>query len=195
MFHHFAFFISYPLIKLLYRVKIVGKENLPKEGPVIVAGNHSSYLDSIMAGFSVFPRSPTYLGKESLFRIPVFNLLIRALGAIPIARDKADLKAIKRSLEVLKKGGMIIIFPEGTRHSEAVKKAFNGVSFLAYKSGAPIIPMAIVGTNKVMPEGARLPRLVKITVKIGKPLYFKGAGREDLGSLTKETMDRIIEML
>lgn len=194
MFHHFMYVIAYPFLKLFYRVTVEGKDRIPKKGALIVAANHISYLDSIMAGFSVFPRSPNYFGKEELFKIPLFNLLIRALGAFPVARDRVDRKALSRAIGILKKGGTLIIFPQGTRKTE-LSEAYSGSSYLAYKSKAQLLPIAIIGTDKILPPGKKLPRFPKITIRIGQPMTVENGKKEDIDNLTKKTMQKIMEMM
>lgn len=171
---------------------IEGKENIPKQGGAVVACNHESNADPVIAGFSVFPRSPNYFAKKELFKIPLFNLLIRSLGAFPVDRDKTDRGALKKSIEILKSGGTLIMFPQGSRNVD-LNQAYNGASYLAFKSGAPIVPMAIIGTDKVMPPGSKFPRFSKISVKIAEPVNI--TDKNTMQDLTEEVMRRIMEMM
>ena len=195
MFHRILHILVYPFMKILYRVKVVGKENMPKKGPLILACNHTSYLDSVMAGFSIFPRSAHYMGKKELFKIPIFKWLIIALGAFPVERGKADRSAIKKAIEILNNDGTLIMFPQGTRKKDINDSVFDGTSYFAYKTGAPVLPVAIMGTDKIMPEGKKIPRFKKITIKIGKPFSIDKGDKEAMEDLTKKIMQKIMEML
>lgn len=194
MFHKLTYLIIYPPIKLLFRVKVVGKENIPKNGPFIIAGNHVSYLDPILAGCSVFPKSPNYFAKKQLFDIPFFGLLIKALGAFPAERERMDRNAIRIAIDVLKRKGILIIFPQGTRTKE-MDSVYNGAAYFAYKTKVPVLPVAIIGTDKIMPPGKRFPRFPKVTVRIGKPLTAEGLDKHNYQDLTKEIMGQIIKMM
>jgi 1-acyl-sn-glycerol-3-phosphate acyltransferase len=194
MFHHFVYFLAYPILKIFYGVKIEGKSNIPRQGGLVVACNHESNVDPVMAGFSVFPRSPNYFAKQELFKIPLFSSFIRALGAFPVDREKTDRKALKKSIEILKNGGTLIMFPQGSRKAD-LKQAHDGAAYLAFKSGVPILPMAIIGTDKVMPPGSKFPKFSKILVKIGKPVSVNTIDKNALHDLTSQTMGQIIEMV
>jgi 1-acyl-sn-glycerol-3-phosphate acyltransferase len=155
MLYVLAYYLLKPLFKLLFRLKIKGQQHLPKEGPFIVASNHASYLDPILLGLAVYPKRVKFMAKAELFRLPVFNLLISQLGAFPVKREMGQWAAIKTASQILKTKGVLGIFPEGTRHKDKLGPAQLGAALVALKTKAPIIPVAIKGTNLVWPPGSR----------------------------------------
>ena len=137
------------LCRCLFRVRISGRENIPANGPVILASNHLSLLDPPLLG-SYATRRVRFMAKEELFANPLLGTIIKELGAFPVRRASADRQAIKTGLAILDEGGVMAIFPEGTRSlSGEVGKAMPGVLMLAAKSGAAIVPVAISGTNQL----------------------------------------------
>ncbi len=158
------------LFKLFFNWEVKGKENIPRKGGFIIASNHLSYLDPIVIGVAS-PRKLHYLAKSSLFKIPVLSFLIKIYGAIPIEREKEYSISIRKGLEILKKGGGVVIFPEGTRNPKGeVKIPKKGVAFLAYKTGVPVIPAKIKGTEKALFIGGKLIKPAKIKVIFGPPI-------------------------
>lgn len=163
--------VAWLLFKIPFRLKIEGKENIPASGPLIVAANHKSYLDPIVLAL-VFRRRIFFMAKSELFKIPLFNWVIRSLGAFSVERKEADRGAYRKALEVLSEGKILGLFPEGTRIRHSVLGPLeSGVALIAVRSGAPILPVGIIGTDKVMPDGSRIPRLPRIKVAIGDPIY------------------------
>lgn len=179
----------YAYCKVVHRVKIIGKENIPQEGPVIICGNHRTYLDPPLIE-ATCGRYARFLAKEELTKNPFLAFLGVVFDAILVKRDSKEVTAIKESLKTLKNGQCLALFPEGTRNGlekgEAVK---DGAAFFAVRSGAKVVPCGIKGGEK----GNR-----KVTITYGKPLAFseyKGAkDKETLDKVTKEIMDNIIEL-
>ncbi len=179
----------YAYCKVVHRAKIIGKENIPQEGPVIICGNHRTYLDPPLIE-ATCGRYARFLAKEELTKNPFFAFLGKVFDAILVKRDSKDVTAIKESLKTLKDGRCLALFPEGTRNGlekgEAVK---DGAAFFAVRSGAKVVPCGIKGGEK----GNR-----KVTITYGKPLDFseyKGTkDKETLDKVTKEIMDNIIEL-
>lgn len=172
--------------KVLWRTRAFGTENVPMDGPLIVACNHRSYLDPPMLG-TYSPRPLAYMAKAELFKIPVLGPAIRSVGAYPVDRDGSSTAAIKRSLEVLRKGGAIGIFPEGTRNLDGTVQAREGVALLASLSKAPVVPAALVGT-------ADAKKFHQIKVAFGPALRLpteRKATREDLAKFTDDVMSAI----
>jgi 1-acyl-sn-glycerol-3-phosphate acyltransferase len=170
----------------VWRMRAHGTENVPRTGPVIVACNHISYLDPPVLG-TTSPRRLSYMAKEELFRIPVLGPLIAAVGAYPVDRKGSATAAIKRSVEVLRQGGAIGIFPEGTRNISGENEARGGVALLASLGKAPVVPACVVGTS-----GAK--RFEKFDVVFGKPLSLpadRKATREEMANFTDEVMRAI----
>ena len=137
------------LFRLCFRVQVTGVENIPDQGAVVLASNHLSLVDPPLIG-SFANRRVRFMAKEELFGYPVFGTIIKELGAFPVRRGSADRRAIQTALAILDEGGIMAIFPEGTRsRSGEVGKALPGALMLAAKSGAAIVPVAVTGTNEL----------------------------------------------
>lgn len=191
LFYQIFYTVTRILLRTLFRLEIKGEE-IPQEGGIIVAANHNSYLDPIVVGLCS-RRVLSFLGKEELFKVPVQSWIITKLTTIPVKRGAADLKTIKEVIGLLKKGRQIGIFPEGTRKKEAqTSTIFRGVGLIAQKSGAPIYPISIKGTDKVIVKGIIPIRFPKITATVGKPIIpgdYKG--KDGQIGISKEVMDSI----
>lgn len=174
------------LSRVLWGVRPVGVEHVPREGPLIVACNHISLLDPPVMG-SFVPRQISYMAKRELFDIPVLGSAIRAVGAYPVDREGSASSAIKRSVEILRRGGCIGIFPEGGRNLDGDKDARQGVALLAALGKAPVLPAAIAGSERWTPGH-------KIKVAYGPTLSLPGnrkATREELAKFTESVMSAI----
>ncbi len=153
------------------RQRIKNRQHLPAEGPVIVApGGHRSNLDTLLVGMAV-RRSPLYMAKDSLFKSRFWSSFIRAFGGFPVARDKLDRRALETAVEVLERGDVLIVFPEGSRQEgPKLQPLFVGVAWLSAKTGAPVVPLGIGGSQKVMPIGKIMPRPHRIRMILGEPI-------------------------
>lgn len=178
----------YIYCKLVHRVKIEGRENIPKEGALIFCGNHKSFLDPPLIQITV-KRKSYFLAKADLYKNCFFRILGWAFDAIPVKRDSKDINAIKTSLKHLKNGDCIAIFPEGTRNGiEKGEKVKDGAAFFAQRSGAKVVPIGISGNSK---------GFGKVKIKYGKPLDFSKYDKDDKGALekiTQEIMNAILEL-
>jgi 1-acyl-sn-glycerol-3-phosphate acyltransferase len=164
-------------MRLLFRLRIRGTEHIPAEGPVLFVANHASVLDPPLIG-SASPRPLGFLAKAELFRIPLFGGLLLRLGAHPLRREGADAGALRAGLRVLKTGGALLMFPEGTRGEEgALGPAKPGAGMLAVLGGAPVIPVYVSGSGRAWPRGRRFPRPANVTVTFGPPLPVAAGGR------------------
>ncbi|WP_424766093.1 lysophospholipid acyltransferase family protein [Paenibacillus sp. sgz302251] len=165
---------------LLFRLEARGTENIPTEGAVILASNHISNFDPPTVGIKV-KRKVHFMAKEELFKVPVFGSLIRAFGAFPVKRGGVSKDAIKSAITMLKDGNMLGIFPEGTRNNQS-GAAKKGAAMIAVRSGAVIVPVAIIGRYKPFS---------KMTVCYGKPI--------DLSAIIEDTssdmLDRVTEAI
>lgn len=175
--------------KIYYRAKIEGLENVPKDGPLIFAGNHRSYLDPPLM-VATAKRDMRFIAKEELIENKFLRFLIWVFDAILVKRNDKDVGPIKESLKTLKDGKCIALFPEGTRNGlEKGESAKDGVAFFAVRSGAKVIPCGIQGGQK----GNR-----KVIIRYGKPLdYSQYKGNKDkeiLDNVTEEIMQNIIEL-
>lgn len=163
MFYKIATAICKFCLFFVYRVKCVGKENIPKEGGCILALNHRSNLDVVLMGMTC-PRQIKFMAKSELFKNKLFGGLIKSLGAFPVHRDKGDIGAIKSALSKLADGETVLMFPEGRRvKDEKTAKAKPGAVMLAVRAQVPILPAYISG---------KIGFWQKITVTYGKPIYF-----------------------
>jgi 1-acyl-sn-glycerol-3-phosphate acyltransferase len=161
---------SWIIFKLIFRLKIIGRENIPKTGPFVIVANHLSLLDGFVL-VSFVRAKITFMSAAYLFKMPFVGNVLRGVGAIPVQGKGSDIKLIKKAMKVLQTGGVLGIFPEGRITNE--KDDFSakaGAAYLAIKADVPIIPMAIKGADKALPVGAKFPKLNKIEVKIGKPI-------------------------
>jgi len=162
--------ILQPAMQVYFRVSRTGREHVPAEGPVILAANHRSFLDPFVVG--ICARRPVYfVAKRELFDRRFVGWLLNALGAFPIRRGESDGESMETALEILARGDVVVIFPEGTRiRSGALAKPKRGVGRLALESGAPVVPVAIQGSDRA--RRGWLIRPAKVKVRMGRPLTF-----------------------
>lgn len=159
----------YVFFKVFYGIEVFGLENIPEEGGFIMAANHASYFDPPVLG-AVSTRRTRFMAREELFKIPFFRILLKVF-AFPVKRDKPHPSAIKESVQRLRRGELIVMFPEGSRSVDgSLLEPKRGLSVLAAMSRTPVVPTFIRGTEKALPVGARFPRPSKITVIFGTPL-------------------------
>ena len=166
------------IIRFFHRIKVTGRENIPRSGGGILCANHIAILDIFSIGASV-PRPINFLAKRELFKIPILSSLIRSAGAIPLERKKTDLGAIRRSTELAANGNLVAIFPQGHRqpgNNPADTEYKSGAALVAYRSGVPIIPICI----KMKGQKYRIFR--KTEIIIGKPLSQEELGFVNGGS-------------
>jgi 1-acyl-sn-glycerol-3-phosphate acyltransferase len=177
--------------------RVEGLENVPTSGPAILMINHIAFIDPIVV-LGNAPRNVVPLAKVEAFRIPVWGLFVHLWNVIPVHRGEADREALMRALSVLEAGEIVLVAPEGTRH-ESLRDVKTGIAYLAYKSGAPVIPVAVEGTQgfpSISPKRWAQPGA---TVKFGNPFRVKPiAGRvprEALKTISDEAMYRLSVML
>lgn len=189
-------FIARVLFKLLFRFQVSGQKNVPEKGGVILACNHISYLDPPALG-AASPRVVSFMAKEELFRIAIFGGFIRRLNAVPLKTHSGDIGTLRWALRELQAGGVVTIFPEGERTADGqLGKPLKGVGLLAVKSGAPIVPAFIEGSNRALPLRAKFIRLKKVRLYFGRPFYSGEVSgqlkREDLyQAIAERTMAEI----
>ena len=164
------------VINLNISREIVGIENLPRKGPLILASNHGSEADPAIL-MTTIPRRIVFLAKRELFQIPFFGPAYHLYGCIPVQRFKADLKALRQSEEALSRGEILGMFPEGTRsRSGQLGKAAPGTALLALRSGVPILPVALSGNASITLPGSILKR-TPVKIAIGKPFQLSPVDR------------------
>ncbi len=156
--------------KIFHRIEFHGSENIPDTGPVIIASNHISYYDPVIVGIGVY-RDMEFMAWGRLFTIPIFRSMIRFFGAFPVELTKVDKSAYVNALETLLKNKALVIFPEGGRSDDGkVKDLKLGISRIALKTNARIVPVTLVGVYEAWPKHRLLPRPVKISVYYHKPI-------------------------
>ncbi|MCR2810113.1 MULTISPECIES: lysophospholipid acyltransferase family protein [unclassified Microbacterium] len=196
----FGRYVVAPLARLIYRPRVEGKANVPKTGPVIFASNHLSFIDSIAIPIAA-PRPVHFLAKSSYFDGPGIagwfsREFFTAIGAVPVKRGagQAALDALDQQRQLLETGSAVALYPEGTRSLDGrLYKGRTGVAFLALQTGAPVVPVGLIGTDRVMPVGARFPSLTpRVTVRFGEPLDLSHHGPADSGKARRLATDDIM---
>jgi 1-acyl-sn-glycerol-3-phosphate acyltransferase len=167
--------LLHALFRLLFTLEYYGVEHVPDSGPVIIAGNHPSYLDPLLITLPV-ERRVYFMAWDQLFRVPLLGHLMRQFGAFPVRLGTRDPNAYAKALEVLERGSALGIFPEAGRSKEGPMNPLKtGTARLAIESGAPIVPVTITGAFDAWPSSRRLPWPRKITVKYHPPMMLDGA--------------------
>lgn len=169
------------LYTLLFRLEARGTDNIPAEGPVILASNHISNFDPPTVGIKI-RRKVHFMAKEELFKIPVFGPLIDAFGAFPVKRGGVSKDAIKSAISLLKEGNVLGIFPEGSRNNQS-GMAKKGAAMIAVRSGAAIVPVAIIGKYRLFG---------KMIVCYGKPLDITAIIEESSPDMLDQVTDAIM---
>lgn len=168
-----------PLLRAVWRPRVEGRDNIPKEGGVLIASNHLSFVDSVVIPM-VAPRRVVFLAKADYFTGKgVKGIATRswfnAMGMVPVQRDdsRAAVNSLDQALGLLRDGEAFGIYPEGTRSRDGrLYRGRVGVAHLAMQADVPVVPVGIIGTPEVMPVGTNRPRLAKVTVRFGEPLTF-----------------------
>jgi 1-acyl-sn-glycerol-3-phosphate acyltransferase len=193
-------FVVAPLARVVYRPRVEGRGGVPKSGPVIFASNHLSFIDSVAIPVAA-PRPVHFLAKSSYFDGAglagwASRQFFTAIGAVPVQRGagQAALDALDQQRALLEAGGAVALYPEGTRSLDGrLYKGRTGVAFLALQTGAPVVPVGLIGTDKVMPVGAKMPSLKhRVTVKFGAPLDLSHHGPASSGRARRLATDEIM---
>jgi 1-acyl-sn-glycerol-3-phosphate acyltransferase len=191
-----------PILRLGFRIKVEGREHVPERGPVIFAANHRSFVDSLFIPLMV-RRRVTFVAKAEYFDSKRTAWFFRGVGQIPIRREggSASEGALVAAIEVLEEGGVFGIYPEGTRTRDGyLHRGHTGVARLALRTGAPIVPVGLIGTDEIQPTDAKLPRFFRtIRIRFGQPITIdRYRGREDdhliLRQLTDEVMFEVQQL-
>ena len=193
MLYRFLQIVFRLLFYTVFRTRVDGRENIPKEGAVILAANHASNIDPPLMA-SLIERPVSYMAKIELFENPIFGAAIRRCHAFPVKRGASDRGAIKAAVTVLKEGHMLGLFPEGTRSKTGeLQKAEAGIALIASMTGAPIVPVAILNSHRIFANGGLLPQL---RIMYGAPISFQGdrKSKEALDAFSAEIMAHIAQM-
>jgi 1-acyl-sn-glycerol-3-phosphate acyltransferase len=186
-------------MKLWHRAEIIGKENIPKNGPCMVAPNHVSFLDPPFISAAFYSKRVYFLARDDLFK-GFMAWYLPKLGVIPLSREKGDIGALRTGLDLLKRGKMLCLFPEGTRSLDGeIQEAKGGVAFMVVKGACPVLPVYIMGTYEAKPKNGKGIRRTKVKFIIGKPIYPedlpKPEGRKpDYQAVGNLVMERIAEL-
>ena len=189
--------ILIPVLNAITKRTWQGKENIPQTGPAIVISNHLSYADVLFFAQFLYKngRAPRFIGKRSVFNVPVIGRILLAAGQIPVDRESTHAsKALDHAVAALKAGHLIGIYPEGTRSPDGrLYKGRTGIARMAIESGAPIIPVAMFNTAEIQPTGQVVPKVQRVEMVFGEPIYLTG-DPTDQELLRKET-NKIMETI
>ena len=200
IFRRWVCFVLRVFLRLCTRLETKCLENIPQGGPLLVAFNHLAHLDAALV-LPFLPQPVEGIALQNLYHVPVTGQLLRLYGAIPVHRDQFDRNVIRRALQVLAEGRILALAPEARMSlTGALERARQGVAYLALRSGAPILPVAITGTETVPSDLKRL-RRPRLTVTFGEVIVTPPraskpqARRQQVAELTDEIMYRIAAML
>src|SRR5437867_9964584 len=189
---NFYYWLGYHLSRLVgrlfFRLRVVHRERMLQDGPVILAMNHQSYLDPPLAGITC-DRAVYFLARRTLLDVPLLGRLLPKLNVIPVNQEGIDRSALKALIRVLKAGNAALVFPEGSRTVDgSLQPAEPGLGLVIAKTLAPVVPMRIFGAHEALPRGGGGLHFVPITIVIGEPILFTAI---DLKSREKNLYGRL----
>jgi 1-acyl-sn-glycerol-3-phosphate acyltransferase len=182
--------------RLFFRLRVIRRERMIQSGPVILAMNHQSYLDPLLAGITC-DRAIYFLARRTLLDAPLLGWLLPKLNVIPVNQEGVDRSAIKAVIRILQAGNGALIFPEGSRTLDGnLQPAEPGLGLVIAKTLAPVVPMRIFGAHEALPRGGGGLHFVPITIVIGEPIFFNAAdvglpGKNLYQQLSQRVMDAI----
>jgi 1-acyl-sn-glycerol-3-phosphate acyltransferase len=181
-FYSFARSAVNTVLKPIYRIEVIGKENIPSEGGVLLCANHISNLDPLIVGITT-KRPVHFMAKDELFSVPVLGKIVSNVNAFPVKRGMSDREALRKGLAILKEGKVLGLFPEGTRSKTGeMGKGLAGAGFFALRSDAFVVPCAIIGPYKAFN---------KLKVVFGKPIDMDSVKSDKLNA--EQATDMIME--
>ncbi len=188
-----------PIARIIYRPKVIGRKNVPRTGAVILASNHLSFIDSIAIPL-VAPRRVQFLAKSHYFTGTGFKGALSrgfftAIGAVGVERGagQAAQDALDQSKRIVDTGAAFAVYPEGTRSLDGrLYKGRTGVGWLALTTGAPVVPVGLIGTDKLQPVGTKFPRIRRVTISFGEPLDLSHYGSPDSGRARRQATDEVM---
>jgi len=191
-----SYLLVFPIYRLLFRGRTAGNANVPMEGALVVVANHGSHLDPPLLGHAL-GRPVAFMAKAELFRVPLLGPIIRACGAYPVARGASDREAIRTATDRLLEGWATGVFIDGTRQSDGrVNDPQAGAALLAARSGAALLPVAIINSHRALGTGQGSPRLVPVHIRIGTPIPAPASRRRpDLDAVTRACQEQINHLL
>jgi 1-acyl-sn-glycerol-3-phosphate acyltransferase len=187
LYYAFKWSVVSPVLHAYLRGHIYGAENVPKEGPLVVVSNHASYFDPPIVSNCV-GRPVAFMAKEELFNIPLFNQGIKLYGAYPVKRGMGDRAAIRSALDYLSAGWAVGLYLQGTRTPDGrIPHPKSGAAWIAAKANAPLLPVSLWGTQKIITKGSSIPRPAPVTVRIGQVIDAPtSTKREELEAITQQ---------
>jgi len=190
-----SYLLVFPVYRLLFRGRTLGNRNVPMDGAVVVVANHGSHLDPPLLGHAL-GRPVAFMAKAELFKVPLLGPIIRACGAYPVARGASDREAIRTATDRLLEGWAIGVFIDGTRQGDGrVNNPQAGAALLAARSGAPLLPVAIINSHRALGPGKSGIRLVPIQIRIGTPIPPPASRKRPDLDLATEACQRQINAL
>lgn len=172
LWYRFSRWVYRVYFRLYHRGEVHHRERLPMDCGVILAGNHVSFLDPPMFG-AACRREAFYMARDTLFRNPIANWVLRSWNCVPIKREGGDIGAMRTALRLLEEGKAVLMFPEGTRSKDGqLQEARAGIGMIVARSRATIVPMRIFGADKAMPRGTSIPRPSKLDITFGEPFQY-----------------------
>ena len=187
-----SFMLVFPVFRGLLKGRTIGNALVPLQGPLVVVANHGSHLDPPLLGHAL-GRPVAFMAKADLFQIPILGSIIRACGAYPVKRGASNREAIRTASARLEEGWAIGVFLDGARQRDGrVNQPRPGAALLAARSGAPLLPVAIINSHRALGRGRRWPRLVPVELRIGEPIPApRGRRKPELEATTLELQSRI----
>jgi 1-acyl-sn-glycerol-3-phosphate acyltransferase len=185
--------LSKGLAKTFFNYRVLGAENMIEEGPCIIAANHCSNLDPPLVGVAC-KRAIHYLAKKSLLDWPVLGPIFPELNVIPVDQKNADRSALMGAIRVVRNGGAVLVFPEGSRSPDGkLQPAQPGIGMIAAKTGAPVVPVRIFGSFEAFPRGKRWPAARRVLVAVGEPMHIGSAAidKESYGRVSSDILQAI----
>lgn len=178
--------------KLVGKPLIIGLENIPQKGPLVLIGNHQSIIDPL-ALIAYVPRRIIFFAAAYLFKIPVLGLVLKISGVLPVDSKKYGVASVRKGLTRLQQQEVIGLFPEGGVSFDGALKPFHsGWAYLALKNGAPVLPVALLGTRDVLPPRTYLPRRRRVVINFGQPLVIEK--REKIKSQDLKELNDLMEL-
>lgn len=195
LYHAFKWSVVSPMLHVYFRGRIYGAENVPQKGPLVVVSNHASDFDPPLLSCCI-GRPVAYMAKEELFHIPVFNRAIELYGAYPVKRGSADRSAIRAAIKYLEAGWAAGVFLQGTRTPDGkITEPKLGAAWIAAKTNAPLLPVSLWGTERIIEKGAAIPRSVPVTVRIGEVIAPPtSTDKQELLAVTEQCANAIASL-